>query len=360
MSNALEIRNLLPWYVGVAPGRLRKRNLVALQYYIDDSGKNDPPVFVLGGFVAPVENWLAFSREWQSALDDTPTISHFKMADANRNNGVFRGCSRSERDEKVSRLARIIRDHVEFGITIAIPHDAYDRVFKGKMMKEWDTPYHLAHSLIMGRLHKALTAVGNTEEVDVIFDRQLDHEQQILAAYNAMGGYQEMEARMRFPNGPQFADDKISLPLQAADMLVWHIRRSWREGKDRLRLLSAAGPILADEVFAINELWLEDDLLEAYELNQSVARNMNTLFPYQAEAISENFDRLASAANLEQLEMAQPFIPVELVSFPANGMGKYLFVRSCADCHNPHLHKRLGNRCLAEQTAVVWEPGSRA
>lgn len=341
----------MPWYVGTEPGFLDDRRLLALQFYIDDSGKNDPPVFILAGFVATIDSWVEFSRRWRDALGGLP---YFKMKDANRCNGVFKGFSHAERDQKLIELASIIRDQVEFGIAIAIPHDAYNRVFTGKMMKAYDTPFTLTHSLMMNRVHKFLTEVGNHDEVDVIFDRQLDNEKDIIAS--AELGQEKMfpDVRRRFPTLPSFADDKRALPIQAADMLAWHIRRSWNLGKDKLRKLSAAGPILADEVTSIIEPCYEKDLHQLFAIGQSVASSLNTLFPHQAEALKEGFDQLATMANIEVMEKAVPFVPIEMVSFPAIGMGKYLLVRSCASCGNPHLHKRLGNRCLAEQTEVEW------
>lgn len=354
MARLSDLRFLVPWYVGFARGALKQRKLLALQFYIDDSGKNDPPVFVLAGFVASVDAWLAFHEDWKAALDRSPRLEFFKMSDANQCNGIFRGFSKAERDNKVLELASIIRNHVEFGVSIAIPHAAYDNVFKGRIMRDYDTPYAVAQNLMMNRIHNALAEAGNYEEVDVVFDRQLGQEHIITSGFTHGQSAMPPEIQARFPTAPIFADDKRTLPIQAADMLAWHIRRSWKEGRDRLKQLSAAGPILADEITSINELFLEDDLREVFALGRKAVDNLGTMFPHEAKAVSEQFDMLATAANVEQMEIAQPFSPVELVSFPAIGMGKYLTVNSCEFCSIPHLHKRLENRCLAEQTAVDW------
>lgn len=332
---------------------------MALQFFIDDSGKNDPPVFVLAGFVSSTERWVEFSAAWASALADAPSIEHFKMVEANRRKGPFERLTFAQRDQKLLTLAEVIRDHVEFGISIAIPHADYGRVFEKRMMKSYDTPYVLAHNLMMNRADKILCEAKRVDVVDVIFDRQLDREKNILEAYAILGKNPDYPGKRRYPNSPAFADDKTTLPLQAADMLAWHVRRSYRDGIEKLRKLSAAGPIIADEILSVHELWVEDDLREMYDFAQGVARDLNTMYPYQAQAMSEEFDKLATLANIGVMEQAIPFNPVELISFPANGMGRYRFVRSCAACHNPHLHKRLGNRCLAEQTAVEWGPGNR-
>jgi hypothetical protein len=46
---------------------------MVVQAYIDNSGANTTSsVFVLGGFIAPVDSWLTFSTDWKGALDTPP------------------------------------------------------------------------------------------------------------------------------------------------------------------------------------------------------------------------------------------------------------------------------------------------
>ena len=331
---------------------------MTLQVYVDDSGKNDPPVFVLAGFVASAEAWGEFSDEWRVSLLRSPLLEDFKMKDANARRGSFKGFSPGARDDRLLDLAEIIERHIEFGVSIAIPHAAYDRVFRGKIMQTFDTPYILAFYLIQVVTHKYLQAMGSRNEVDLIFDRQLDREDEILASHHMTLDGLPDEVLMRFPTRPVFMDDKQALPLQAADLLAWHIRRSWRDGHDKLPQLSAAGPVL-QRMRLINETLLEKDLESVFNIGSEKMISMNTLPPYAANSVKDSFDFLATMANIEVMKQAIPFVPIEIVSFPAIGMEKYLFVRSCAACGNPHLHKRLGNRCLAEQTAVEWPPAPR-
>ena len=48
---------------------------MVLRAYIDESehqASEGPPVFVMGGFIAPAESWAKFSDEWQEVLDMRP------------------------------------------------------------------------------------------------------------------------------------------------------------------------------------------------------------------------------------------------------------------------------------------------
>jgi len=59
---------------------------------VDDSGSEGlGPVFVLAGYVAPAETWQRFSIDWRAIMDEHPTISHFKMKEANSFRGEFFG-----------------------------------------------------------------------------------------------------------------------------------------------------------------------------------------------------------------------------------------------------------------------------
>ena len=61
------------------------------QAVIDDSGnESNQQIFVLAGFVAPAENWIAFSLGWDRALKEAPIpLDDFKFTEATRLRGQF-------------------------------------------------------------------------------------------------------------------------------------------------------------------------------------------------------------------------------------------------------------------------------
>jgi hypothetical protein len=56
-----------------------------LQVCLDESGKGDPDVFVIAGYVSTTELWAKFSDEWQELLDHDSKyyrkLEYFKMAE---------------------------------------------------------------------------------------------------------------------------------------------------------------------------------------------------------------------------------------------------------------------------------------
>lgn len=106
---------------------------MAFQGFIDDSGEGDAPgdpVFVLGGFISSAERWASFSKEWRGALDDTPSIDYFKMAEAANfsANGQFArrlGWTEAKRDAKLELLTGVIVRHVELKVNCSVDKAAF-------------------------------------------------------------------------------------------------------------------------------------------------------------------------------------------------------------------------------------------
>ncbi len=83
-----------------------------VQVFVDDSGgRGHTQYFVLAGLIGDSESWATFSDEWDACLKERPSISQFKMREAARCTGEFRAFSRSERDDKLRQLCRIINRH---------------------------------------------------------------------------------------------------------------------------------------------------------------------------------------------------------------------------------------------------------
>lgn len=324
---------------------------MTLRFFIDDSGKNDPPVFVLGGVAMPVEQVAAFEAAWSAELAREPAIPTFKMKEAHRRSGAFKGMTVAERDAKLARLASIVREHAVATLSVIVRHDDYHRVFTGKMMRWMDRPYQMMFHLAIATAYKLCNDQGLGERASFVFDRQIEHEKALHESFPARARGMEPALAEFLDGEPRHADDKVELGLQAADMIAWHVRRSWREGTDALRRVSSAGSAII-AMPGKHDLFTEETLRYLAKIATGTARQLNTVLPYEAERLAAEFDRMATIANLHLMAEARPLQPVELISFPAIGTGKYQLVHSCAALGRPHLHKRSQNRCLGAASAA--------
>lgn len=146
------------------PGdKRRKRHLLMMKAYIDDSNNSGPAWFVLAGYVASAEKWATFSDEWQQILDMSPRIGRFKMKDAH---GQW---SDQQWNERLGLFYRTIKDHVSGAVSLAWPFDAHKDIFAGKKISQ--NPYHFAFLAIIKTLIDNKERMGITEKIDFVFDK---------------------------------------------------------------------------------------------------------------------------------------------------------------------------------------------
>lgn len=185
---------------------------MALQAYIDDSVQAGR-FLVLAGYVASVEQWLAFSDEWKEALQQA-RWSKFKMSEAKRDPVI------------AGYFYRIIETHLDTIFAVGVDIDGLKRAARELGMPiAFENPYSLVYPMMYEFTLNYRHKIGIAEPVDFIFDKH--------------GSRREVEQGFRYmtslagENGdqhgkpPRFEDDEYFLPLQAADLLAWHVRAQW-------------------------------------------------------------------------------------------------------------------------------------
>lgn len=226
---------------------------MALQAFIDDSGgtdKNQHPYFVLGGFVSSEERWAEFSSDWQVVLDMEPRLEYFKMSEAGYLSKQFamrKGWTKPLRDERLKRFVEVARSYPIFRTSVSIDKGAfYQHVASLKVRKPAPTagdPYFLAfHKLVLGL---PLLQAGNISSlaaegrIDFIFDNQgvtgarasvaWENLKQNVLPKLEMNGVPNVLPFLGSP--PIYRDEKEFLPLQAADLYAWHVRKHVRNNR---------------------------------------------------------------------------------------------------------------------------------
>jgi hypothetical protein len=226
-STSDRIRDLVCGYAREI--RLR-RIMLMLQGYADDSGsdgKREP--YVLGGFVLPVEKWAAFSDDWKTQLDRAPAIDYFKMFEAVERNGQFQGVQPEIRDRKIRDLLEVIDAHKPKGIYSVLQWSEFRELMATNLSGHLANPYPYLFGLLFDALAKYQRDAGIfPEETDFDFDEQGEAGKFCLATYDILKAALSdgsPEIRKMMGRMPIMLDDKRYLPLQAADMFAWSMRR---------------------------------------------------------------------------------------------------------------------------------------
>ena len=201
-----------------------------LKAFIDDSASDqgDKRLF-LAGYINAGDRWIRFSDAWDEVLKDRPTIGYLKMSEANNLGGEFRGWDRVDRDEKLRHLARVIRHFEPRSIHASVSQAQFRAIIAPVAPHGFASPYSLCFQALMLPLALQQAKERIKVPIDFIFDSQEGLGTQAAFFYQKIRESQPKNIRDVMCASPIFRDEKQMLPLQAADMLAWHIRRRHEE-----------------------------------------------------------------------------------------------------------------------------------
>ena len=207
-----------------------------LSAHVDDSGSDEngsPPsrYFVLGGYILPVEQWKPFSNAWDKELRRKPSISYFKMSDAEYGDGPFEGMPREFRKLKVNELADVIDKFKPKPITAHLEWSQYASIVRGNVDPKIDSPYAILFYQIIRAAHEwqiqlnRISREVGFHRIDFVFDKQGKVGLRALQWHDGLLDVLPDPYKSMLGDTPGFKDDKEIVALQAANMIAWHIHR---------------------------------------------------------------------------------------------------------------------------------------
>jgi hypothetical protein len=200
-------------------------SVAVLKAFIDDSGSGgDSPWYVLAGYLGTVEGWDSFDDQWKEVLHAPPRIEYFKSREAEslRPDGQWAGVSKEQRNAKIDALIKVIGRCARRAVCARMKQRDYDKFVKGKIPEAWDSPYYFLSTFIVGAAINIERRDGDSESVDFVFDKDQTHEKGIKTLVPVLMPLQSLHGSLV---NITREDEKIFLPLQAADLVAWQIRR---------------------------------------------------------------------------------------------------------------------------------------
>lgn len=219
-------------FVAGYPSSVRAaKQLLFLQAYIDDSAceEGDRRLF-MAGYINSVDAWSAFAEHWQRELNNAPSVAYLRMVEAKALRGQFRGWQAIERDKKLERLAALIRLFMPESFHFSVDRKDFDNLIAPNVARGIGSPHYVGVFAIVAMVTRYLAKRGVEAKVDFIFDQQSGVDADIAIFFEYMTKNIPKEARKLISGIPIFRDDKDMVPLQAADMLAWHLRRQHQKG----------------------------------------------------------------------------------------------------------------------------------
>ncbi len=204
-----------------------KVSITVLRAFVDDSGSGgDSQWYVLGGYIGTVEGWDLFDSQWQAVLDEPPKIAYFKSSEAEslRSNGPWAGVSQEARNKKIDALIAVIQRCAYQAIYIRVRQKDYDEIIKANVPPVWDDAYYYLFPAFISAAITMEKYFGENQPIEFVFDNHERFENPSRLQYGQMQGMGRFAGRIV---NVLYRDEKKSLPLQAADLLAWQVRRAF-------------------------------------------------------------------------------------------------------------------------------------
>lgn len=213
---------------------LRERKIiVVLDGYVDDSGasgdQRDGDHFMLAGYVACAESWMRFSEEWDIECAKEPPTPDFKMSKAMRpvDSGDDDGYvwTEAQRDLRIGNLAAIVNRWTLLRVSCATRKSGYENIIKGNVPRQIDSIFFMPFFTVITAVAHYMTQYGLAGTVDWVFDDMSKAGLRARKHYEWIKEHADPFIKARLGAEPIFRNDSQVLPLKAADMLAWSLRR---------------------------------------------------------------------------------------------------------------------------------------
>jgi Protein of unknown function (DUF3800) len=219
--------------------RVVETDFLVLHAFVDDSGNNaESPVFVLAGFVLRAGSWKSFDEQWTATLSKPPALAYFKMRECAAIQGQFRGWKQDDRDSRLLEFANIIKDNALALVWALVKWDDFRHIFARVKSPIGRSPYNLVYYSLMAAAVKSMRHFNIEDKIGFIFDEQLHLSDSVQAVYGTVLNNMPSDLRNLIGGRPIHGDDRKYLPLQAADMAAWLIRR-WYHAQEKGKIFNS-------------------------------------------------------------------------------------------------------------------------
>lgn len=191
-----------------------------LQAYIDDSASDlrADKRLLLAGYIQSAEAWAKLSEEWADELAKAPRLDSLHMATC------FEGWSEPAREIKINALVAVLKRYQPLSIECSISRADYVRVLRPYAPYDLRHPYFACFVGILYGVARTVAEERLSGPVDLVFDMQGNVGADAALWYIPLKHMDPALMRV-LGDAPRFENDDCVLPLQAADMLAWYVRR---------------------------------------------------------------------------------------------------------------------------------------
>lgn len=231
---------------GISGRLIKKRFLLLLHYYCDESYDSDPSqgrggTFVVGGFLTKDTAWSRIERRWL-ACNKRNGVLQYHARDVNGRRGEFQGWSDAKRNKYSKTMLQILKDQglKLCGISCGISKIDYERLISESGRSKWGSPYTVAFKNCIAWVAQIMEKIPPEHRFAVVVARS-QFQKEAGDAFEIMKANKSWPMHKRL--GSFALDDPDSVvPLQAADMIAYETFRLMEHGGLKRRALAEIFP----------------------------------------------------------------------------------------------------------------------
>lgn len=202
-------------------------SIMALTVYCDES-ETAGQIFTLAGWAGVPSGWERFCRPWREMLrcHGPEPVQAFHAIDlcARRGDGEFSKWPRKSRVAFLNRATEIVLDEKLLAIPYAVAASIEIKAFQ-KILPTWQPTTRDLYLLCFKSVFIQVLHHGVEQDISFVLDEKHAVETDVVKWFyeaKAIANEGREEPKIR---GIAFDDDRVILPLQAADYLAYEIRR---------------------------------------------------------------------------------------------------------------------------------------
>lgn len=229
---------------------------VSLVCFADESGTHDLSGKQHGSEVAGIAGYLSFREVWWTVNDlwrktlDSFGVPTFHMRELVTYPGQkpnpaspYFAWSQERKDEFIETLAAILTKYAmgPFGALVYVQD--YDRVFSPELKAYFKHPYHFCFQGFIGIILHTLDTFFDErllpgEKIAFFFDQQEEFEPEALKTFLGLKAREDPNRRL---GSIAFVDKREYLPLQAADLIAFRLRKIEARARLGNKLITEGG-----------------------------------------------------------------------------------------------------------------------
>lgn len=205
------------------------RMIVLRPVYMDESGTGKEHQFMsIAGYIFEAFESKRFARKWQQVLDEYG-LPYAHMKDSTGPSGVYRHLDKAQCIALNKKLIALIKKHTLIGFSVSVDRKHYEKVIGG--LEGFPSVYAFLVNCAISRVISWANKTNFQGRFTYVMEAGAHGQGEANAILDDISRCPEKSKRSRY-HGHAFQPKEGFPPVQAADMLAWHVTKYIRD-KDK-------------------------------------------------------------------------------------------------------------------------------